>query len=245
MDMYLYRPLGESEAGKILKDLLDLVTRHKLSFKPGLYQMMKALTTVEGVGLVLDPKLQLILLAKPFMREVPLGRMQPGRIAEELSLTGSAYMHLLRDLPEELRTILYQLRSGRLRLEFEHRGLKSLGPPLTGYPTALPLPLFWRPRSSAVPWSSSPIFPRTGTAFRSSAWSAFWWPGLWGYGCCSLLFATGGCKGAAGFGHLVAVNEKVARVIKNRVTVFNQPPRGSANFPSTLSAYTCKQDIKS
>jgi len=127
MDMYLYRPLGELEAGKILKDLLDLVTRHKLSFKPGLYQMMKALTTVEGVGLVLDPKLQLILLAKPFMRKIRLGRMQPGRIIEEFSLTGSAYLHLLRDLPEELRTILYQLRSGRLRLEFEHRGLKSLG----------------------------------------------------------------------------------------------------------------------
>jgi ubiquinone biosynthesis protein len=127
MDMYLYRPLGELEAGKILNDLLDLVTRHKLSFKPGLYQMMKALTTVEGVGLVLDPKLQLILLAKPFMRKIRLGRMQPGRIIEEFSLTGSAYLHLLRDLPEELRTILYQLRSGRLRLEFEHRGLKSLG----------------------------------------------------------------------------------------------------------------------
>jgi len=127
MDMYLYRPLGELEAGKILKDLLDLVSRHKLSFKPGLYQMMKALTTVEGVGLVLDPKLQLILLAKPFMRKIRLGRMQPGRIIEEFSLTGSAYLHLLRDLPEELRTILYQLRSGRLRLEFEHRGLKSLG----------------------------------------------------------------------------------------------------------------------
>ena len=127
MDMYLYRPLGELEAGKILQDLLDLVSRHKLSFKPGLYLMMKALSTVEGVGLMLDPKLELINLAKPFMRKIRLGRMQPGRIAEEISLTGSAYLHLLRDLPEELRTILYQLRSGRMRLEFEHRGLKSLG----------------------------------------------------------------------------------------------------------------------
>ncbi len=127
MDMYLYRPLGELEAGKILQDLLDLVSRHKLSFKPGLYLMMKALSTVEGVGLMLDPKLELINLAKPFMRKIRLGRMQPGRIAEEISLTGSAYLHLLRDLPEELRTILTQLRSGRMRLEFEHRGLKSLG----------------------------------------------------------------------------------------------------------------------
>jgi ubiquinone biosynthesis protein len=127
MDMYLYRPLGELEAGKILQDLLALVSRHKLSFKPSMYLMMKALSTVEGLGLMLDPKLELIRLARPFMRKIRLGRMQPGRIAEELSHTGSAYVHLLRVLPEELRAILGQLRNGRMRLEFEHRGLKSLG----------------------------------------------------------------------------------------------------------------------
>jgi ubiquinone biosynthesis protein len=127
MDMYLYRPLEDLETGKILQDLLDLVSRHKLSFKPSLYQMMKALSTVEGVGLMLDPKLELIVLAKPFMRRIRLGRMQPGRIAEEISMTGTAYLHLFRELPGELRSILYQLRSGRMRLEFEHRGLKTLG----------------------------------------------------------------------------------------------------------------------
>ena len=127
MDLYLYRPLGELEAGSILQDLLDLVTRHRLSFKPGFYQMMKALSTVEGVGLMLDPKLELIRLAKPFMHRIKMGRMQPGRIAEDVAQTGLAYVHLLRDLPEELRTILQQLRNGRMRLEFEHRGLHSLG----------------------------------------------------------------------------------------------------------------------
>ncbi len=126
MDLYLYRPLEDLEAGKILQDLLDLVSRHKLSFKPSFYQMLKALTTVEGLGLMLDPKLELIRLAKPFMRKIRLGRLQPGRIAEELSQTGASYLHLFRDLPDELRTILHQLRSGRMRLEFEHRGLKSL-----------------------------------------------------------------------------------------------------------------------
>ncbi len=127
MDMYLYRPLGALEAGKILQDLLDLVTRHKLSFKPGFYQMMKALSTVEGVGLMLDPQLELIELAKPFMRRIRLGRMQPGRLAEEVAITGASYVHLFRDLPDEVRAILYQLRSGRMRLEFEHRGLRPLG----------------------------------------------------------------------------------------------------------------------
>ena len=127
MDMYLYRPLGELEAGKILQDLLDLVSRHKLSFKPSLYLMLKALSTVEGVGLVLDPKLELIRLAKPFMRKIRMNRMHPGRIAEEVSQTGSAYLHLLRELPEDMRVILTQLRSGRMRIGFEHRGLQALG----------------------------------------------------------------------------------------------------------------------
>ena len=127
MDMYLYRPLADLEAGKILQDLLDLVSRHKLSFKPSLYLMMKALSTVEGVGLMLDPKLELISLAKPFMQRIRLARMKPGRIAEELSSTGVSYLALFKELPDEIRSILHQLRSGRMRLEFEHRGLKALG----------------------------------------------------------------------------------------------------------------------
>lgn len=127
VDLYLYRPLGELEAGRILQDLLDLVTRHKLTFKPAFYQMMKALSTVEGVGLMLDPKLELIRLARPFMRRIRLERMRPVRLAEEIARTGSGYLQLLRELPEELRSILRQLRGGRMRIEFEHRGLQALG----------------------------------------------------------------------------------------------------------------------
>ena len=127
VDLYLYRPLGELEAGRILQDLLDLVTRHKLTFKPAFYQMMKALSTVEGVGLMLDPKLELIRLARPFMRRIRLERMRPARLAEEIARTGSGYLQLLRELPEELRAILRQLRGGRMRIEFEHHGLQALG----------------------------------------------------------------------------------------------------------------------
>ncbi|HEB50764.1 MAG TPA: AarF/ABC1/UbiB kinase family protein [Desulfobulbus sp.] len=126
MDRYLYRPLGELKADRILQDLLDLVSKHRLSLKPNLYLMMKALSTVEGVGLMLDPNLQLVRLAEPFLKKVRLGRLQPKRLAEEFSETGGEYLSLLRELPTELRFILQQMREGHLRIEFEHRGLKGL-----------------------------------------------------------------------------------------------------------------------
>ena len=126
LDRYLYLPLKEMEAGKILQQLLELVSRHKIYFKPNLYLMMKAISTVEGVGLMLDPELELIRLAEPFMRKVKSDRISIGRIADETGSTTSEYFELIRELPDELRSILRQIRQGRMKLEFEHLGLEKL-----------------------------------------------------------------------------------------------------------------------
>jgi ubiquinone biosynthesis protein len=126
MDRYLYLSLGELQAGRLLHDLLELVSRHKLSLKPNLYLMLKALTTVEGVGLMLDPDLELIYLARPFMRKIKVGRVKPRRLADEVGEIGTQYLSLFRDLPGEARSILEQLRRGKMKLKLEHRGLRPM-----------------------------------------------------------------------------------------------------------------------
>jgi len=130
IDLYLYRPLAGLEAGRIIQEVIALISRHRLSLKPEFYLMLKAVSTVEGLGLMLDPKLELVRLAKPFMRRMSLGRFAPNRLAEDLSYTGVAYAHLLREAPEELRLILHQLRRGQMRIEFEHRGIRQIAPDL-------------------------------------------------------------------------------------------------------------------
>lgn len=126
LDRYLYLPLHQLEVGKVLQELLELVSRHRIYFKPNFYLMMKALATVEGVGLMLDPDLELIKLAEPFMVKVKKDRIRVNRLAEEAGITTSDYLDLVRDLPEQLRVILNQLRQGRMKMEFEHRGLEKL-----------------------------------------------------------------------------------------------------------------------
>ncbi|HBI15563.1 MAG TPA: ABC transporter [Desulfobulbaceae bacterium] len=126
LDRYLYLPLKELEAGKILYQLLELVSRHKIYFKPNLYLMMKAISTVEGVGQMLDPNLELIRLAEPFIRRIKNDRLRLSRIADETGLTTSEYLELIRELPDELRAIIRQIRQGQMKLEFEHLGLDKL-----------------------------------------------------------------------------------------------------------------------
>lgn len=126
LDRYLYLPLKELEAGKIFQNLMELVSQHKIYFKPNLYLMMKSLSTAEAVGQMLDPELELIRLAEPFMRKVKNDRMRIGRIADETAITTGEYLDLLRELPDELRSILTQVRKGKMKIEFEHLGLESL-----------------------------------------------------------------------------------------------------------------------
>jgi ubiquinone biosynthesis protein len=126
LDRYLYLPLKELEAGKIFQNLMELVSLHKIYFKPNLYLMMKCLSTSEGVGQMLDPELELIRLAEPFMRKVKTDRLRLGRIADETGITSAEYLELIRELPDELRSILTQIRKGKMKLEFEHLGLEKL-----------------------------------------------------------------------------------------------------------------------
>jgi len=126
LDRYLYLPLKELEAGRIFQNLMELVSQHKIYFKPNLYLMMKSLSTAEAVGQMLDPELELIRLAEPFMRKVKSDRMRPGRIADETGETTSQYLKLIRELPDELRSILGQIRKGQMKIEFEHLGLEIL-----------------------------------------------------------------------------------------------------------------------
>ncbi|MCI5166886.1 MAG: AarF/ABC1/UbiB kinase family protein, partial [Candidatus Electrothrix sp. GM3_4] len=123
---YMHLPIGELEVEKIHFELLKLLSKHKLFLKPNLYLMFKALATVEGVGMMLAPEIQLLALARPFMKKIKLDRVRPRRLVDDLSETGYQYLSLIRDLPGETRTILTQLRQGRMKMEFKHRGLLPL-----------------------------------------------------------------------------------------------------------------------
>jgi ubiquinone biosynthesis protein len=126
MSRYLHLSIGDLEIGKIHWELLRLFSRHRMFLKPGLYLMLKALGTAEGVGLTLDPEIEMLSLAKPFIKNIKKQQFSAKRLIMEAAETSSQYMSLLRDLPVETRSVLAMLRQGKVRLELEHHGLRPL-----------------------------------------------------------------------------------------------------------------------
>ncbi len=126
MDKHCYRPLKDIDLGDMLHQLLEISTRHQLIIPQDLFLMIKALSTVEGIGRKLDPNLDVIEQAAPFIKRIRLNRIHPKRIINDIANSGNDFIHLLKDIPGELHDIFRLLRQGKMKIEFEHQGLDEM-----------------------------------------------------------------------------------------------------------------------
>lgn len=126
IDRHFYKPLKELDLMKLLHQLLEIAARHRLLIPPDLFLMIKALGNAEGLGRKLDPNFDATGQAAPFIKRVQMERLHPRRVGTDLLDSGIDFLHLLMEIPGEVRDILRQARLGRVRIEFEHRGLEPM-----------------------------------------------------------------------------------------------------------------------
>jgi ubiquinone biosynthesis protein len=126
MGRHLYQPLKDIEVGKLLHQLLELATSFRLRIPADIFLMIKALSTVEGVGRMLDPEFDLISRATPFIKRIKLERFKPERVADDMFNLGSQLLQFLRQFPNQLLELANLIRQEKLSLKFEHRGLEDM-----------------------------------------------------------------------------------------------------------------------
>ena len=113
-----------------LQDLLGrfgrVATENHLRFMPGFYLLFKALITIEGVGLLLDPSFNLTKEVEPYARKLMHGNPRLKYLPFDIYFTFLDMAALLKDLPFEVKDLMRMVKAGETRIQFEHRGLDSL-----------------------------------------------------------------------------------------------------------------------
>lgn len=126
MGRHFYKPLKDMEIGKLLQDLLHLTMRFRLRLPPDIFLMIKALSTVEGVGSALDPDFDLIAHVRPFIQQVKLERFGPKRLSADLYDMLSRLLQFFQQFPKDLLDLTGMIRQQRLSLQLEHKGLEAM-----------------------------------------------------------------------------------------------------------------------
>lgn len=111
---HLFRPLKEIQLAKLLQHLLELATKHRMRMPPDIFLMLKALAQVEGVAIMLNPEFDMIQKATPFIKQIKMARLAPGRLADDvLKLVEQSY-EFLTDFPKDLLELSRSLRQKKL-----------------------------------------------------------------------------------------------------------------------------------
>ena len=126
LDRYFGFPLKHLEIKKISEDMLKVMVQHHLSLPSSFVLMLKALSMEESIGKKLDPDFDMISTAKPFVKKNLRRKFMPQELLKKSSILFQESVELIEELPEDLIDILHKFKEGKLKFNFEHRGLEKL-----------------------------------------------------------------------------------------------------------------------
>jgi ubiquinone biosynthesis protein len=122
VDLYLYKPLKDMHMGDILQEFMELFARHRLRLPPDIFFMIKAMTEVEGLGLMLDPDFNMVEKVEPFIKDLQMARIHPRKLMGDFLASST----MLKGVPFELYDLLKQFKSGKVKIGIDHQGLETL-----------------------------------------------------------------------------------------------------------------------
>lgn len=126
LETYSFVTLKDFRIGEFLNRLIQLIIHNRLRMPPGFYLMLKSVVTLEGVSRRLDPDFNMVESIKPFARKAMRDRLRPDRLMKEMYQGALDISPLLKEFPAQARDILGLIKRGKLRIEFQHRGLEPM-----------------------------------------------------------------------------------------------------------------------
>ncbi|MBN1595899.1 AarF/ABC1/UbiB kinase family protein, partial [candidate division FCPU426 bacterium] len=126
LEQYYDLPVERISFGKAMQALMGLSIKHHISLPPDFVILAKTFLGVEGMARQLNPKLNLIKAAQPTAEAILRRRYMPEQIARQAYSQFQDIWRFARALPSQLQDLLRKLQHGKLKIEFEHKGLESL-----------------------------------------------------------------------------------------------------------------------
>ncbi len=125
-DKYYGLPLGRVDARKFFSEISDVFRQHDVTVPRDVVVLCKALATVAGVAMQLDPQIDLAGMLKPRLRRMVAERLAPRRLMRGLGISAWHLFSILRSAPRQLRTALQRLGMGQWQLTVRHENLERL-----------------------------------------------------------------------------------------------------------------------
>ena len=123
---YFTRPLSEISLGEVLVKLFKVAHRFELTIQPQLLLLQKTLLNIEGVGRLLDPKLDIWAVAKPVLDEILRERYSFAALVGDFRKRVPELVARAPEFPRLLHAYFAQATRGEQTLNMRSKELAQL-----------------------------------------------------------------------------------------------------------------------
>jgi ubiquinone biosynthesis protein len=122
-----YRYYGASLADidplQVIREAFALIYKLNLQLPTRFLLLDRAIASLGSVGVELYPDFNVFEVAKPYARNLMLGRYTPGRVASRARRESRQLAQIIREAPYQWHDFLEQIRDGQIEVGFVHKGL--------------------------------------------------------------------------------------------------------------------------
>jgi ubiquinone biosynthesis protein len=123
---YGVNSIHENEMSSVLMELKDVIVEHGLKVPPHFFLLARSMVTIEGVIHHLDPDLDLLELARPYLVKSISRKLDPIKMIKKV-LTGlydfGAYME---DFPQDFKNAIKKINTGKINVDLTHHGVDPM-----------------------------------------------------------------------------------------------------------------------
>ncbi|WP_287014305.1 AarF/UbiB family protein [Actibacterium sp.] len=112
-------PLKDLNLSAVAMELIAVLREHNLTLPPDLTLLIKAFTSLEGMGRQLDPDFDMVSAAQPFLRRLILERYSPAELAQRVRQGFLDGLDLATGLPKDVKDLIGLTQQGQLKLGIE------------------------------------------------------------------------------------------------------------------------------
>ncbi len=138
---FVDRPLGLISARETFEGLTALLRRHRLVIPGPLATLLKTIVMMEGLGMQLDPGLNVFAAARPYIQRALREQINPTALGAQALAGGRELSELAFEIPMQLSQSLQHLNDGELRLQTRELELRRVASALIGAANRLALAL--------------------------------------------------------------------------------------------------------
>ncbi|UIR54586.1 AarF/UbiB family protein [Sphingobacterium sp. SRCM116780] len=117
--------LGDISLESLFNKLWRIIGNNRLYFPEYIYQLIRGISLMEGIGRHLNPDLNIMKSIKPFANRIMRERLDPAYLFKKGKNKAFAFARDIEKLPDDLRSVFRQIKTGNFTLNHHLISAKS------------------------------------------------------------------------------------------------------------------------